>query len=398
MDSIIIVAQLEYDGDSESVIDRGTERRITGDKIYETTEVSLQKGELCDPPMTFSTLLVETPSPTKTNEIRCCSDNNSSRASISAAITVSKLQATFAEKTAADMEQIVNWYKRYGDDERFVKVNQSDSLPENSIVYDSLHSRYPAGTNTNDPSNTSSDESDFLLESSPSQSFSSDSSWVTPTSSPTASTIYGISGGAYTSSSSNITPVRSNRIGSSLSSSSSLSPTICSEEVRRQLETVDHLVRITQYMAEVVVDLEQTTSSSSRETETTISTSRYINNLQDIGPDDKPDRKSHMEGPIKGLTRNNCVIDPPEIVRTTRFNNPSCTRTRGASKSHRHSYPMVKMIVVWIIVPLILSTLMFIFFRKQDLTSIVLDADGTAKPTTNIIQTDVLEPMVPIAI
>ena len=97
---------VEYDGDSESGVERRTERRMSGDKIIETAESELSRGEFCDPCMPSATLSALTPLPTKD----VCSDR--SRASISAAITVSKLQAVFAEKTAADMEQIVSWYNR----------------------------------------------------------------------------------------------------------------------------------------------------------------------------------------------------------------------------------------------------------------------------------------------
>lgn len=362
-----IVVDVDYDGDSESVVvDRRIERGMSGDKMIGTTETFLPRGDVCDPPPL---------TPLPKNDVH----SDRSRASISAAITVSKLQATFAEKTAADMEQIVNWYNRYGDDERFVKVSQSDSLPDNSIVYDSLHSHYPAGNNLNDPNETS-DDRNIITESSPSQSFSSDSSWVTPTSSPTTSTTISDIAGGDPSSSSN-TPVRSNRIASS---SSSLSPSVCSEEVRRQLERVDHLIRVTQYMAEVVVDLEHSSSSSSDKENTVDGTS----NLRDMGLEERA--TAAMEEPIEALTRN-CVIDPPEIVRKTHSTNPS-TSTKGINRPFRHSYPMAKTIALWIILPLLLSTLMLTFLWKEDLSSVLPD-DETEIPITTI-KPDVLETIV----
>jgi len=38
------------------------------------------------------------------------------RVSFNAAVNVSKMQASFAERTATEMEEIVNWYNRYEGD------------------------------------------------------------------------------------------------------------------------------------------------------------------------------------------------------------------------------------------------------------------------------------------
>jgi hypothetical protein len=338
-----IYADAAYDGDAESVVVRKI-KRAPGENNIEMIENVRPKGKICNPPTT--TLPPSAMAPLQNVE----ESSDVSRALFSAAIKVSKLQASFAEKTAEDMEQIVNWYNKYRDGERFVKVNQSESLPDNAIVYDSLHSHDPAG-NLNDPSVSSAD--DFITASSPSQSSSSDASWVTPTSSPTASTKSNVAGDPSTAN----TPVRSNRIALS----SSLSPSVCSEEVRQQLETADHLIRITQYMAEVVVELEQTSSSS--DMDRTIS----VNHINDTGLEE-------------AASIQRCDVGPPEIVRRTRSTHPS-PRTRGAHKRlHMHAYQSAKTIAIWIVLPLVLSSLMFIFLRKQDLS--VSPNDEYEIPTT----------------
>ena len=50
-------------------------------------------------------------------------------------VNVSKMQASFAERTAADMREIVNWYEKYEGIERMKKQNQqSQSMPDNALV------------------------------------------------------------------------------------------------------------------------------------------------------------------------------------------------------------------------------------------------------------------------
>ena len=60
--------------------------------------------------------------------------------SFSADVNASKMQASFAEKTAAEMEEIMNWYSKYDGDEKSstATVDQSQSMPTNAMVYDDI--------------------------------------------------------------------------------------------------------------------------------------------------------------------------------------------------------------------------------------------------------------------
>jgi hypothetical protein len=60
--------------------------------------------------------------------------------SFSADVNASKMQASFAERTAAEMEEIMNWYSKYdGDEKSSTKtVDQSQSMPNNAMVYDDI--------------------------------------------------------------------------------------------------------------------------------------------------------------------------------------------------------------------------------------------------------------------
>lgn len=60
--------------------------------------------------------------------------------SFSAEVNASKMQASFAERTAAEMEEIMNWYSKYdGDEKSSTKtVDQSQSMPNNAMVYDDI--------------------------------------------------------------------------------------------------------------------------------------------------------------------------------------------------------------------------------------------------------------------
>jgi hypothetical protein len=53
----------------------------------------------------------------------------------SVTINVSKMQASFAERTASEMEEIVSWYKKYDGIERLQKHNQQSlSMPDNAMI------------------------------------------------------------------------------------------------------------------------------------------------------------------------------------------------------------------------------------------------------------------------
>ena len=52
----------------------------------------------------------------------------------SIALKMAAMQASFAEKTALEMKQIVDWYSEYKEEDRFVKVKQRISLPDNAMA------------------------------------------------------------------------------------------------------------------------------------------------------------------------------------------------------------------------------------------------------------------------
>ena len=57
------------------------------------------------------------------------------QSAFSAVVKVSKMQATFAERTATEMEEIVSWYKKYEGVERLKKENQQiQSMPHNAMI------------------------------------------------------------------------------------------------------------------------------------------------------------------------------------------------------------------------------------------------------------------------
>jgi hypothetical protein len=132
----------EPDFDADSFVSSST-MLVALTKTIETREAIPSKSKVlcCDPTTAFQS--TSTPLSLGKNGTAL-----TSRASFLAAVKVLKLQASFAEKTAADMEQIVHWYNKYPDHERFIKIKQSDSLPDNAIFYDTLHNRYPLVAST----------------------------------------------------------------------------------------------------------------------------------------------------------------------------------------------------------------------------------------------------------
>jgi len=76
----------------------------------------------------------DTPSPSSASVSSSYSPSENASA---AAISTSEMQASFAERTATEMEQIVNWYKIYEGDERLKTENQQRrSMPDNAFVVD----------------------------------------------------------------------------------------------------------------------------------------------------------------------------------------------------------------------------------------------------------------------
>jgi hypothetical protein len=84
---------------------------------------------------------------TKVSQNECITDNpytdtesasttmsGQAATSFSPATKASNLQVSFAEKTAAEMQEIIHWYENCKQEDRFTKVSQSQCMPENPLV------------------------------------------------------------------------------------------------------------------------------------------------------------------------------------------------------------------------------------------------------------------------
>lgn len=165
-----------------------------------------------------------------------------SRKSLSAAVQVATMQASFAEKTSSEMQEIVGWYEATASEERFIKVDQRDSLPNNAMVYDlddeedeeeESEDNKHSGDNILDDGNRTLGRSSGV-----------DSSFSSPLQS---------------------TPKRR---------PSSQKKTPRSSQIREHLEASDDLIRNTQYMADVIAELEHSSSASSIEQIPIVSSTR----------------------------------------------------------------------------------------------------------------------------
>ena len=77
----------------------------------------------------------------------------------SAAVKVSKMQASFAERTATEMEEILSWYKKYEGAERLKVENQQiQSMPHNAMIV--IDDDVDGEGNDNNTSQSESGESD----------------------------------------------------------------------------------------------------------------------------------------------------------------------------------------------------------------------------------------------
>jgi hypothetical protein len=149
--------------------------------------------------------------------------------SFSAALQVSTMQVSFAEKTSSEMKEIVGWYERTASEERFIKVDQRKSLPNNAMVYDL----------------DEDDEEDDDCEDG-----GCDNAHVKGNAGPS-------SGNDGISSPLPMMP----RLRDSLHCKPHRTA-----ETREHLEAADHLIRNTQYMADVIAELEHSSSASCNET------------------------------------------------------------------------------------------------------------------------------------
>jgi hypothetical protein len=147
--------------------------------------------------------------------------------SFSAAVQVSTMQASFAEKTSFEMQEIVGWYEKTASEERFIKVDQRKSLPNNAMVYDL------------DEDEDEEEDGDC------NNAFNENEGNPNPS-----------SGDGIISSSLLMTPRRRD---------SCHRKSHRAAEIREHLEAADHLIRNTQYMADVIAELEYSSSASSNE-------------------------------------------------------------------------------------------------------------------------------------
>ncbi|KAG7337107.1 hypothetical protein IV203_031607 [Nitzschia inconspicua] len=154
-----------------------------------------------------------------------------SKMSFSAAVQVSTLQASFAEKTSCEMQEIIGWYEMTASEERFTKIDQRESLPNNAMVYDL--------------DDDEDDDEDVGCDDDVADGVSTQ---VDEVDSPPSS-----GSDAVTS----LLPRIPKRKDSSLSKNTR------SSQIRQHMEACDHLIRNTQYMAEVIAELENNSSCTS---------------------------------------------------------------------------------------------------------------------------------------
>jgi hypothetical protein len=127
---------LDYDGDSElaNQTERIAKRKYVVCETTTTTTRKLPELETAHAEKEITTSTSFSPSPAICESSSTAS--SSSRANFSAVIKVSSLQASFAEKTASEMEEIVGWYNQYKEANRFTINQQSKTLPNNAMVCD----------------------------------------------------------------------------------------------------------------------------------------------------------------------------------------------------------------------------------------------------------------------
>jgi hypothetical protein len=159
-------------------------------------------------------------------------DGTFSRASFSAVIKVSSLQASFAERTATEMQEIVGWYNQYEEADRFTKVSQSKSLPNNAMVCDDFDV-----DNKNDGLSLGCCIQDKSVRKE--GTYSEDM---------LQNCLYGS------------TRMLARRDDSSQTM-----------QVLEQSEAVNHIIRNTQYMADIIVELEHSSSSSDVDNKSSLS-------------------------------------------------------------------------------------------------------------------------------
>jgi hypothetical protein len=154
-DTTAVSFDVDYDGDFEDLATDVDRFSRVGHKERNDYDVSsnndlkigaiaeglntLVVNELCNNQSNHSgvspTLIPVSPFTSSVSSVMLSSNPPRTR-SFSAAVKVSSLQASFAEKTSLEMQEIVGWYDTTASEERFTIVVQRKSLPNNAMVYD----------------------------------------------------------------------------------------------------------------------------------------------------------------------------------------------------------------------------------------------------------------------
>ena len=187
------------------------------------------------------------------------SPSSSTAAAARAAVRFSTMQASFAEKTAAEMEEIVRWFSDHPQQERFVVVNQSDSLPNNAMVYEEGTAEIgttttAAAANTSDEEDSNDDISDDR-KGYDDETTESDGRGKSNDGSSYANTNVGMMMMMKTPNS-----VKA-KFQKKMADMQVITP--FSPDVMEQIQTSDELIRATQYMADVIGELKAPFSPSS---------------------------------------------------------------------------------------------------------------------------------------
>jgi hypothetical protein len=178
----------------------------------------------------------------------------------SAAIQMATMQASFAEKTAEEMKQIVDWYSTNNETDRFTKVTQSRSLPDNPLACLDDEEEEMNGSRTPQRTNRTIRRGDA------SENMDKSAGVHTPKTrgvfpgeeNNSSSTVDGLPD-LTTSPTMAESPVSVQLDGANTTSISS------SREAQEQHQVVKDLLEATQYMASIVLEYEQSSSASDRE-------------------------------------------------------------------------------------------------------------------------------------
>ena len=240
-----------YDGDSEPVEKKSGDLTTTGKGALVLHKMQASDDEWSSSTAEVSTAVTGTRSPRKTS-------SSSSSSSTAVAIKMSTLQASFAEKTAEEMKQIVHWYSTNKEEDRFTKVQQSRLYPDNPLAC--------LDDDDDDDDNNEKFQDELTLPCSNQNSSHKSSGSATGASTPlpkSASASCHDNGGGLPDLASS--PTSTNSPQSVPLSSTTIIPRKrrSSREAEEQYKEVNHLLEATQYMADIVMEYEHSSSASS---------------------------------------------------------------------------------------------------------------------------------------